>query len=73
MSLDHAKPRAYLGQIWRDKQDGSHARVVEVTRHSIRYTPTDLPDLILARRKRGFFEDFTLVAMQPNTTDDLDE
>lgn len=61
------KVKINVDSLWVDNQDGSTVRVVAVAPNSIRYTPEDLPDMVLARYRRGFLEDFTPKKARPFT------
>lgn len=70
--MKKAKQQVYVQQRWMDKQDHSIVRVVEVTRTSVRFITEGLEDIILARYKRAFLQDYALYSTPPNTTGALD-
>lgn len=53
------KVKITVGDLWVEKQDGMTVRVISVAPNSVRYAREDLPDMVLARYRRGFLEDFT--------------
>lgn len=53
------KVKINVDDLWVENQDGMTVRVISVAPNSVRYTREDLPDMVLARYRRGFLEDFT--------------